>query len=120
MRLTKFIDIVVMSRDFPIVQVKNLPYSTSTAALYDLFGRYGSINQIRVPKTTGENAGTAIVIYNNMINAERALKELSGVNYNGRYLVSSLFVVDKSKFIAEDYIHRAENLEKIKKEYGVI
>ncbi|RCK67738.1 hypothetical protein Cantr_02408 [Candida viswanathii] len=37
-----------MSRyEFPIVLVKNYPFGTSNADLYEFFGKYGNIHQIR-------------------------------------------------------------------------
>ncbi|KAK6455857.1 uncharacterized protein RJT20DRAFT_51185 [Scheffersomyces xylosifermentans] len=114
-----------MSRnlEYPIVLVKNLPYNTSSAALYDLFGKYGSINQLRLPDDTSSqsklNLGSCFIIYNNLANAQRAASELNGVNFSGRYLVASLFQVDKSNLTSEDMIVRKEQLTKLKQMYGI-
>lgn len=105
-----------MSKDFPIVQVKNLPYNTSTSAIYELASPYGSINQVRVPSGNA-NAGTCIIVYNNMVSATRASNEINGVNYRGRYLVAHLYTVDRLKLMHEDYIHRKEHLETLKRRY---
>ena len=49
-----------------ILFVKNLNYQITGEDLYDLFGRYGSIRQIRIgnePKTKG----TAFVVYDDVM-----------------------------------------------------
>lgn len=69
-----------------IVFVKNLNYNTTGADLYNVFGRYGAIRQIRIgdaPKTKG----TAYVVYQEMADAKRALDNLNGFHLNDRYLV---------------------------------
>jgi len=54
--------------------------------LYDLFGRYGAIRQMR-KGVTQETKGTAFVIYEDIYEAKSALEALSGFNVKGRYLV---------------------------------
>lgn len=69
-----------------ILFVKNLNYNTTGADLYQVFGRYGAIRQIRLgdgPKTKG----TAYVVYEEMADAKRALDHLNGFHLNERYIV---------------------------------
>lgn len=106
------------TNDFPIVLVKNLPYTVSTEALYELFGNFGNIHQIRIPDNE-QNKGTCFVIYNNLANANTASKSLNGINFQGRYLVSLLYSVDKSKLSKEDIIYRKEQLENLKIKYSI-
>lgn len=50
--------------------VKNLNYQITGEDLYDLFGRYGSIRQIRIgndPKTRG----TAFVVFDDVMDVSR-------------------------------------------------
>lgn len=50
--------------------VKNLNYAITGEDLYDLFGRYGSIRQIRIgnePKTKG----TAFVVFDDVMDVRR-------------------------------------------------
>lgn len=109
------------SHDFPIVLVKNLPFNTSVPSLYDLLGRYGNIHQLRIPDEASpdKQPGNCIVIYHNFESALKALKELNGVNFHGRYIVAGLYGVDKSKLSHEDYIHRKEELSRLKEAYGI-
>lgn len=105
--------------EFPIVIVKNLPYSSSTSSLYELFGNYGNIYQVRIANENGQ-PGTCFIIYNNIESAVKASKGLNGVNFQGRYLVAHLYQVDKSKLSKEDFILRKEQLENLKKHYGIV
>lgn len=45
-----------------IIFVRNLPYKITTEEMYDVFGRFGPIRQIRKGKT-GDKKGTAFIIY---------------------------------------------------------
>ncbi len=45
-----------------ILYVRNLPYKITAEELYDLFGRYGALRQVRVGNTQ-ETKGTAFVVY---------------------------------------------------------
>lgn len=108
------------SFDFPIVLIKNLPFNISASSLYELLGKYGNIHQLRVPDNSKDaQPGTCIVIYSNMDSAQKALKELNGINLHGRYIVANLYGVEKSKLTHEDFIYRKEELEKLKQQYGI-
>lgn len=82
--------------EFPIVWARNLPYRASVDSLYELFGSYGAIHQIRMPTQAREILGTCMVIYSSLENAKTAARELNGVNFEGRYLVTSIFQVNPS------------------------
>lgn len=101
--------------DFPIIQIKNLPYKTSNLELSNLCARFGSLSQIRVPKD--EPDGTAIAVFMNVTSAQKAAKELNGVNFQGRYLVAGMYKVDKSRLAAEDFLVRQEQVELLKQHY---
>lgn len=113
------------SHEFPIVLVKNLPFNLQSDTLYQIFGKFGNIHQIRIPdiSKSNENAndvrGSCIIIYNNYEVAMRAAKELNGVNLQGRYIVASILGIDKSKLSTEDFINRKEELEKLKLQYDI-
>ncbi|KAK9461736.1 RNA-binding domain-containing protein [Lipomyces oligophaga] len=69
-----------------ILFVKNLSYTVTSAELYDLFGKYGSIRQVRLGNAQGTK-GTAFVVYDDLQDAKMACDKLSGYNFQGRYLV---------------------------------
>lgn len=54
--------------------------------MYDIFGKYGAIRQIRVGNTP-ETKGSAFVVYEDIYDAKAACEHLSGFNVGGRYLV---------------------------------
>ncbi|EGW31249.1 uncharacterized protein SPAPADRAFT_56134 [Spathaspora passalidarum NRRL Y-27907] len=107
-----------MSREFPIVLVKNLPYKVSTSSMYEFFGQFGNINQIRISNEESTQ-GSCFIIYSNLANAIRAANELNGVNFQGRYLVTSLYPVDKSLINKEEMILRKEQLSQLKQQYSI-
>jgi pre-mRNA branch site protein p14 len=69
-----------------ILYVRNLPYKIENSELFELFGRYGPVPQIRIGNTK-ETRGTAYVIYENIEHSKEAYKHLSGFNLQGRYLI---------------------------------
>ncbi|VUG19008.1 DEBR0S4_08174g1_1 [Brettanomyces bruxellensis] len=79
--------------ELPIIQVKNLPYNVKASDLYDLFGRFGNVHQVRIG-TDNNTRGQAYIIYKNHKSSVLALKKLEGFNFNGRYLVVRQFIPD--------------------------
>ena len=107
-------------QDFPIVLVKNLPYGTSDKDLFDLFGAYGAVHQIRaaIPNSNAPQ-GTCFVVYQKLLDAQLAAKRINGINYQGRYLTASMYQVDKTVLEEENFAVRAKNLQNLKDEYGI-
>ncbi|KAI7824536.1 Pre-mRNA branch site protein p14 [Kickxella alabastrina] len=69
-----------------ILYVKNLPFKITPEEMFDLFGKYGAIRQIRIG-TEPNTKGTAYVVYEDIFDAKRACDHLQGFNVMGRYLV---------------------------------
>merc|ERR1719274_164897 len=69
-----------------ILYVRNMPYKISADELYDIFGKYGSIRQIRKGNAP-DTKGTCFVVYDDIYDAKNAMDHLSGFNVAGRYLV---------------------------------
>uniref|UniRef100_A0AAX7TMR9 Splicing factor 3B subunit 6 n=1 Tax=Astatotilapia calliptera TaxID=8154 RepID=A0AAX7TMR9_ASTCA len=69
-----------------ILYVRNLPYKITAEEMYDIFGKYGPIRQIRTGNTP-ETRGTAYVVYEDIFDAKNACDHLSGFNVCNRYLV---------------------------------
>ena len=102
-----------------ILFVKNLQYNVDTAALFDLFGKYGPIRQIRAG-TSNTTKGTAYVVYEDVVDAKQACDKLNGYNFMNRYLVVLYHQPEKMKVdLKEDLVTRQENLEKMKEEHGI-
>eukprot|EP01083_Nonionella_stella_P083834 231860_1 len=69
-----------------ILYVRNLPFKITPEELYEIFGKYGAVYQIRVGDRK-DTKGTAFVIYEDIYDAKSAVDHLSGFNVGGRYLV---------------------------------
>lgn len=73
-----------------ILYLRNLPYKITPEELYDIFGKYGPVRQIR-RGVSNSTKGTAFVVYEDIYDAKMALEHLSGFNVAGRYLVVLYF-----------------------------
>ena len=69
-----------------IMFVKNLPFAINADEMYAIFGKYGSIAQIRVGDAK-DTKGTAFVVYHDIYDAQAAFNTLNGFNVLGRYIV---------------------------------
>lgn len=78
-----------------ILYVRNLPFKISPKDLYDIFGKYGPIRQIR-KGTTAETKGTAFVIYEDIYDAKEAVQKLNGFQVSGRYLILQYYQPEKA------------------------
>lgn len=66
--------------------VRNLPFKITSEEMYDIFGKFGAIRQIRLGNAS-DTRGTAFVVYEDIYDAKNAVDHLSGFNVCGRYLV---------------------------------
>lgn len=113
-----------------ILFVKNLSFKVTSEEMYDLFGRFGPIRQIRlyVPNLRdreltnrgNKNAtrGTAYVVYESPQDAKIAVDKLNGFSFGGRFLVVLFHQLDKV-VKPEDLVTRQEELERLKKQHNV-
>eukprot|EP00124_Ichthyophonus_hoferi_P003097 Ihof_evm5s248 gene=Ihof_evmTU5s248 len=69
-----------------VLYVRNLPYNLTSEEMYDIFGRYGALRQIRVG-TSKETRGTAFIVYEDIFDAKNACEHLSGFNVKNRYII---------------------------------
>ncbi|EZG55391.1 putative RNA-binding protein [Gregarina niphandrodes] len=77
-----------------IIYVKGLPAKVSNDDLYDIFGKYGSIRQIRVG-VAPNTKGTGYVVYDDICDAKNAVDHLNGFNVAGRYIAVSYFTAPR-------------------------
>lgn len=101
-----------------ILFVKNLPYESTSDELYELFGRFGAVRQIRAGSEK-DTKGTAFVVYEDIDDATEAVKTLSGFNYKSRYLVALFHSLEQMDKTAENLEARRAKLEELKKEHGL-
>jgi RNA recognition motif-containing protein len=66
--------------------VRNLPFKITAEEMYDIFGKFGAIRQVRLGNAP-DTRGTAFVVYEDIYDAKNAVDHLSGFNVCGRYLV---------------------------------
>eukprot|EP00871_Galdieria_phlegrea_P004211 jgi/Galph1/4791/GphlegSOOS_G3429.1 len=79
-----------------ILYIRNLPFKISTEEMYDIFGKFGAIRQIRLGNAPNTR-GTAFVVYEDIFDAKNALEHLSGFNVAGRYLIVLYHQPEKMK-----------------------
>ncbi|MES1907021.1 MAG: hypothetical protein MHM6MM_000220 [Cercozoa sp. M6MM] len=78
-----------------VLFVKNLPFQMTDEEMYSLFGKYGTLRQIRRGRPDHPTArGTAFIVYDDIHEANEARRKLHGVSVGGRYIVA-LFYSEK-------------------------
>lgn len=100
-----------------ILYVRNLPYKITAEDLYDIFGKYGAIRQVRLG-VTQETRGTAYVVYEDIFDAKNACDHLSGFNVCNRYLIV-LYYQPTKMFQKMDKDKKKDQIDKMKAKYGV-
>ncbi|EKD20595.1 pre-mRNA branch site protein p14 [Drepanopeziza brunnea f. sp. 'multigermtubi' MB_m1] len=93
-------------------------YNVAVEELFDLFGKFGPIRQIR-QGIANNTKGTAFVVYEDVMDAKQACDKLNGFNFQNRYLVVLYHQPDKMARSKEDMEARKENLEQLKKKHGI-
>lgn len=93
--------------------IKNLPFEAARRDVLELFGAYGQIKSVRVPKKFDKSArGFAFVEYTMMKEAESAMDQLQGVHLLGRRLVMQFAEQD-----SDDVEEQVEKMtQKVKKQ----
>ncbi|EEY19796.1 pre-mRNA branch site protein p14 [Verticillium alfalfae VaMs.102] len=61
-------------------------YNVTPEELFDLFGKFGPIRQVR-QGIANNTKGTAFVVYEDVMDAKQACDKLNGFNFQNRYLV---------------------------------
>ncbi|CAF9929327.1 hypothetical protein IMSHALPRED_007880 [Imshaugia aleurites] len=93
-------------------------YNVTPEDLFDLFGKFGPVRQIR-QGIANNTKGTAFVVYEDVMDAKQACDKLNGFNFQNRYLVVLYHQPEKMTKSKEDLAERQENLEKLKKQHGI-
>ncbi|KAJ3375077.1 hypothetical protein GGF31_005799 [Allomyces arbusculus] len=100
-----------------ILMVRNLPFKVSAEEMFELFGQYGAIRQIRLGDTN-ETKGTAFVVYEDIFDAKTACERLSGYNMMGRYLIVLYYQPHKHNKKV-DVARREQELRALKEAHGL-
>ncbi|CAL5348886.1 unnamed protein product [Camellia sinensis] len=104
-----------------VLYVRNLPF------MYNIFGKYGAIRQIRIgtnKDTLQEKAplsdtrGTAFIVYEDIYDAKTTVDHLSGFNAANRYLIVLYYQQAKmnKKF---DQKKKEDEITKLQEKYGI-
>ncbi|XP_073998508.1 splicing factor 3B subunit 6-like [Rhodnius prolixus] len=101
-----------------IIYVKNLPIKITTEEIYDIFGKYGAIRQIRIgnQKLT---KGTGFVVYEDIFDAMNAVEHLSGFNVCNNYLVLTYYQPNKASKNDKSLEQRKTQIEELKVKYNL-
>ncbi|KAH6619208.1 hypothetical protein B0J18DRAFT_237810 [Chaetomium sp. MPI-SDFR-AT-0129] len=102
----------------PRVLTSRFSYNVTPEELFDLFGKYGPIRQVR-QGIASNTKGTAFVVYEDVMDAKQACDKLNGYNFQNRYLVVLYHQPDKMVRTKEDLDVRKENLERLKQQHGI-
>ncbi|KAJ1650998.1 Splicing factor 3B subunit 6 [Dispira simplex] len=97
-----------------ILFVRNLPFKVTPEDLYDLFGRYGAIRQIRTGNAP-DTKGTAFVVYEDIFDAKTACDHLQGFNLLGRYLIV-LYYQPKKVYRKMEIAKKSEEIRELKRD----
>eukprot|EP00698_Gefionella_okellyi_P005284 TRINITY_DN14814_c0_g1_i1.p1 TRINITY_DN14814_c0_g1~~TRINITY_DN14814_c0_g1_i1.p1 ORF type:complete len:114 (+),score=13.81 TRINITY_DN14814_c0_g1_i1:137-478(+) len=100
-----------------ILYVRNLPFKLTPEELFDVFGKFGAVRQIRVGNTT-ETKGTAYVVYEDIYDAKVACERLAGFNVAGRYLVV-LYYSPTRQMKKPDVEKGREGLNQLREKYNL-
>jgi len=100
-----------------VLFIKNLPWKITSDEMYDIFGKFGAIRQIRLG-SSGEGRGKAFVVYEDIYDAKTACEHLNGFNVLGRYIVV-LYYQPKVVNQKTDIKTKKEELDSLKKRFGV-
>ncbi|KAI6802441.1 hypothetical protein KC360_g922 [Hortaea werneckii] len=87
--------------------VKNLNFQVTPEELFDLFGRFGAIRQIR-QGIANNTKGTAFVVFEDVMDAKSACDKLNGFNFQNRYLVVLYHQPEKMVKAQADLAERQE------------
>ena len=85
--------------------------------MYDIFGKYGAIRQIRLG-CAANTKGTAFVVYEDIFDAKNACEHLSGFNVCNRYLVVLYYQPHKA-FKKMNKDQKRDQIDTLKSKYGI-
>jgi pre-mRNA branch site protein p14 len=99
-----------------IVFCRNIPYNVTNDQMYEVFGKYGAIRQIRIGDQKSTK-GTAFVVYEDIMDAKTAVDHLSGFNFGGRYLVVLYYNQHQASKMNQK--RKREELDNLKRRHNI-
>jgi pre-mRNA branch site protein p14 len=116
--LFPFVSFLLANNSCRALFVKNLSYNVTPEDLFDLFGKFGPIRQVR-QGIANNTKGTAFVVYEDVMDAKQACDKLNGFNFQSRYLVVLYHQPEKMAKSKEDLEARRESLAQLKRQHGL-
>ena len=101
-----------------VLYVRNLPFNITGEELYNIFGKYGAIRQIRKGNAK-DTKGTAFVVYEDIFDAKNAVEHLSGFNVANRYLIVLYYNAARVQARKVSKKSAEKHLRDLQKKYGV-
>ncbi|MCO5613777.1 hypothetical protein L7F22_068055 [Adiantum nelumboides] len=101
-----------------ILFVKNLNYNVKGEDLYELFGKYGAIRQIRLGDQPQKTKGTAFIVFEEIGDAKMALDRLNGFHLQERYIVV-LYHIPSRTTAKADLARREAELAELKRMHDI-
>eukprot|EP01118_Nematostelium_gracile_P008204 TRINITY_DN2714_c0_g1_i1.p1 TRINITY_DN2714_c0_g1~~TRINITY_DN2714_c0_g1_i1.p1 ORF type:complete len:138 (-),score=39.75 TRINITY_DN2714_c0_g1_i1:162-524(-) len=98
--------------------VRNLPFKITNEEMYEIFGKFGPIRQIRLGNAP-DTRGTAFVVYEDIFDAKNAVDHLSGFNVCNRYLIVLYYNQAKMQARKADPAAKKEEISGLREKYGV-
>lgn len=90
-----------------------MPFKVTSNELYEIFGKFGAVYQIRLGDRK-DTRGTAFIVYEDIYDAKSAVDHLSGFNVGGRYLI--VLYYQPAKFEKRDaMVEKQKELEELRK-----
>ena len=77
-----------------VLYIRNLPPKITADQLYEIFGKFGAVRQIR-KGVAADTKGSAFVVYEDIFDAKNAYDHLRGLNIAGKYLIVHYFQKEK-------------------------
>lgn len=101
--------------------VRNLPFKITVDEIYDIFGKYGALRQVRLG-VKPETRGKAYVIFEDIYDAKNAVDHLSGFNVGDRYIIVLYHNQKRQELVKQQKLDtqlKREQLEILKQKHGV-
>eukprot|EP00275_Glaucocystis_incrassata_P001655 EC123590.1.p1 GENE.EC123590.1~~EC123590.1.p1 ORF type:complete len:133 (+),score=26.69 EC123590.1:167-565(+) len=99
-----------------VLYIRNLPFKITAEEMYDIFGKYGAIRQIRIGNAA-DTKGTAFVVYEDIYDAKNAVDHLSGFSVCNRYLIV-LYYQQAEMTKKPDLKKKQDEVDRLKEKYG--
>ncbi|XP_045640895.1 splicing factor 3B subunit 6-like [Ursus americanus] len=101
-----------------ILYIRNLPYKITAEEMYDIFGKYGPIRQIRVGNTP-KTRGTAYVVFEDIFNSKNTHDQLAGLHFWNRYLVGLCYNANSAFQKTDTKKKEEQQLKLLREKYGI-